>query len=64
MTKRSTRVSGKDYVLHIAVGEKTVCGRPVAKVNCFGNAAEVVEHASDTDMTCRSCAKRWQEIAS
>lgn len=56
---KQTRVSAKNYVLHICDGERTLCGRSCAKVNCYGNAEEVRRNAADLDMTCRACAQRW-----
>lgn len=34
MRKRDTSVVGRDYVLHLANGERTLCGRNTKVVNC------------------------------
>ena len=54
MSKRSNGVKAAKYVTHVMNGEKTLCGRPVAKVNCQAPDAPV---NTDTG-TCAACAKK------
>jgi hypothetical protein len=50
---RKTSVRGRDYLLHIRDGARTLCGRMAAKVNCFAQTpAEITEEA------CRACAQK------
>lgn len=59
LDRRNIRVNGKQYVLHIARGEKTLCGRLVAKVNCYGSTLDVERYANDLEATCRACAAAY-----
>jgi hypothetical protein len=54
----STSTGGKDYVLHVRRGEKTLCKRAAADVNCCG-AEE--ERTLTEESGCKICVRKLRE---
>jgi hypothetical protein len=51
--EHKTSVGGRDYVLHIADGDRTLCGRLAERVNCDRGTA------TDEEI-CRACLRKRQ----
>ena len=53
--KYSTSTGGRNYVLHINVGGRTLCNRDASSVNCAGD--EDVRKLTEED-ACRVCLRK------
>ena len=58
--KYSTSTGGRNYVLHINVGGRTLCNRDASSVNCAGD--EDVRKLTEED-ACRVCPRKHKAKA-
>ena len=56
-------VSAREYVLHIQIGDKTICGRVARKVNCKAtdDVLHDLRHGGLKDDVCVVCRKNLED---